>query len=105
MELREWRDHCCSGPPEELMHRLSPVALASVLAALPFAGTAHADCTPSKVMVLFDRSTSMVEGTIDSVTKWSIANTALNDVAAAYQSQAQFGLTVFPKNPRTCTGG
>ena len=87
------------------MHRLSLLATASVLVALPFAGTARADCTPSKVMVLFDRSTSMVEGTIGTMTKWQIANTAVDDVVAAYQTQAQFGLTVFPKDPRTCTSG
>src|SRR5262245_58947434 len=76
-----------------------------VLLIVVFARHAHADCSPSKVVVLFDRSTSMVQGTIDGVTKWAIATRAIEDVVGFYQDQAEFGLTVFPRSPRTCTGG
>ena len=57
-------------------------------------------------MVVFDRSTSMIRGTIDGATRWSIATGALKQVVSAYQAKVQFGLTIFPKDSGTCkTGG
>ena len=86
---------------------LALVVLSAWLVTLVPAGRAGAQtaCSPSKVMVLFDRSTSMVEGKIGSETKWSIATGALEDVVGSYQAQAELGLTVFPKDPRTCKSG
>lgn len=48
------------------MGRLSLFATLGALALLPLAGEALAapSCDPARVMVLFDRSTSMIRGTI-----------------------------------------
>ena len=64
--------------------------------------TAHAgdECTPSRLMVVLDKSTSMNdsldENDVNSPAKWDTAVDALNQVANAYDDQIQLGLDVFP---------
>jgi len=79
----------------------------SAAAACTVAGTAaHADtnCTPARMQIVLDRSSSMQTGTIGGVTKWSIATNALDTVVAAYQNNIELGLTVFPE-PDQCSPG
>jgi hypothetical protein len=85
-----------------------------ILASTAFAGTlfagaaaAHADtptCTPSRMMVILDKSSSMQTGTIGGVTKWSIAVSALDTVATEFENSIDLGLTLFP-NPDECSAG
>ncbi len=81
--------------------------LAATLLATPAsAQTTDPTCMPARAMVLFDRSTSMIRGTIEGKTRWSIATAALKEVVSAYQDKVELGLTVFPKDAGTCkTGG
>jgi MYXO-CTERM domain-containing protein len=55
-------------------------------------------------MVVLDKSSSMVTGSIGNVTKWDIARTSLGDVLAAHEGKAEFGLTTFPQ-PSQCSAG
>jgi MYXO-CTERM domain-containing protein len=90
------------------MARLSlfaTVALSALSMGLPIAREAAAACDPGRVMVLFDRSTSMVRGKINNVTKWDLAKTALKDVVQDYQARAEFGLTTFPEKDYDCIAG
>jgi MYXO-CTERM domain-containing protein len=80
------------------MRRLSLFATASALVLVPLASQAFAagsNCS-SNVMVLFDRSTSMMCDLIGGETRWDIATSALEDVATSFQDKAKFGLTLFP---------
>src|SRR3954454_10673397 len=77
------------------------------VALLPFLAshTAAADqCSPARVMVVLDKSSSMVTGTIGGVTKWDIAADGLDKVLAQYQAKAEFGLMTFPQ-PNQCGPG
>ncbi len=81
----------------------SLLAASSLCAISP--GLATADqCAPARVMVVLDKSSSMVTGTINGETKWDIAAGGLDQVLAAYDSSAEFGLITFP-NPSQCAPG
>jgi MYXO-CTERM domain-containing protein len=68
-------------------------------------GAASADtCSPARVMVVLDKSSSMVTGTINGVTKWDIAKGGLGTVLDQYQAKAEFGLMTFPQ-PNQCGPG
>ncbi len=54
-------------------------------------------------MVVLDKSSSMT-GTIGGETKWSIATTALDQVAAGFESSIELGLMMFPA-PNECSPG
>jgi len=87
------------------MRRLSHLATACALGLLPLVSQAETNtCSPSRVMVLFDRSSSMRE-LIGSESKWTVATTALKDVVQAYDNQAEFGLALFPKTTWSCAAG
>ncbi len=89
--------------------RLLPIAhLASIAAALladPPDADAQATCRPPTVMVVLDKSSSMQTGTINGVTKWSIARNALGQVMTELQSKAEVGLMTFPRPDRCGPGG
>jgi hypothetical protein len=69
------------------------------------ASVARADsCTPSKVMMVLDKSSSMQTGTIGGQTKWSIAVDALDAVLQTHEDAAEFGLMTFPQ-PDECGPG
>ncbi len=67
---------------------------------------AHAEdsCTPAKMMIVLDKSSSMQTGEIGDQTKWSIAVDALDAVATSYGDSIDLGLTVFP-DPAECAPG
>ncbi|MEZ4365630.1 MAG: vWA domain-containing protein [Kofleriaceae bacterium] len=82
---------------------VSALTVATTLAS--FAPRAEADtCSPAKAMVLLDKSSSMVTGSIGGVTKWNIAVDALDQVLAEHDGKAEFGLMTFP-NPSQCGPG
>ena len=61
-------------------------------------------CENARVMVILDKSSSMVTGTIADVTKWDVAVQGLGDVLGAYQDRAEFGLMTYPQ-PNQCSPG
>src|SRR5688572_20041066 len=78
----------------------------AALVASPALAQVDPTCLPARTMVVFDRSTSMIRGTIDGKTRWSVASAALKEVVSAYQQKVEFGLTLFPQDAGTCkTGG
>ena len=80
---------------------LPTVVLTSSLLARPVAAET---CSPARVMVVLDKSSSMVTGHIGSSTKWSIAVDGIGQVLAAYEAKAEFGLMTFPR-PNQCSPG
>jgi len=85
---------------------LRTLAASLVLAATTFSGqVAHADsCSPARVMVLLDKSSSMQTGSIGGATKWSIAVDGLGQLLENHQAKAEFGLMTFPQ-PNQCGPG
>src|SRR4051812_13542403 len=71
---------------------------------IPGARTAAAGCTPPRVLVVVDKSSSMQTGTIDGIPKWALAVTALTDVTLAHEDDVALGLMSFP-NPDACAPG
>ena len=74
---------------------------ATVGAALPARAQ---ECTPPRMMVVLDKSSSMQTGVISGQTKWSIAADALDTVATEFQSSIELGLMMFP-SPNQCSPG
>jgi len=69
------------------------------------AAPASADtCSSTKVMVVLDKSSSMVTGSINGTTKWDIAVNGIGTVLGQYEAQAEFGLMTFPR-PSQCSPG
>jgi MYXO-CTERM domain-containing protein len=84
-------------------------SVATTLAHLPRA-SAQTQCDPARVMVLFDRSTSMnhtLLGDSSGKTKWQLAKEAVKDVlfTQEFEQRAEFGLAIFPKKDFDCTEG
>jgi len=75
-----------------------------LLATAPRLAHASDSCTPAKLMIVLDKSSSMQTGTIGDQTKWQIAVDALDAVATAYEDSIDLGLTVFP-DPGECSPG
>lgn len=70
---------------------------------MPAAAQAQ-ECTPPRMMMVLDKSSSMETGSIGGVTKWDIAVDALDQVTMQFEDQLEFGLTVFPA-PNQCAPG
>ncbi|MBA3451601.1 MAG: VWA domain-containing protein, partial [Deltaproteobacteria bacterium] len=87
------------------MNRLLTVsALASTGLLLAPAPATADQCSAARVMVVLDKSSSMVTGSINGATKWSIAVNGIGQVLGQYESQAEFGLMTFPR-PSQCSPG
>ncbi len=87
------------------MHR-SVWLLSSIVLLSPLSARAVTECRPSRVQLVIDRSTSMLEtlaGTSDS--KWKVASGAVNQVLDEYEDQVEFGLTMFPEQQNNCSAG
>jgi len=82
---------------------LVPALLASTTLLAPRVADAD-QCAAARVMVILDKSSSMVTGEIGGESKWNIAVDGLAQVLAAYESSAEFGLMTFPK-PSQCSPG
>ncbi len=85
------------------MHRLAVPTVVLGFAAFTQPASAE-DCSPARVMVILDKSSSMQTGEINGITKWSTAVTGLGDVLSAYETRAEFGLMTFPA-PSQCAPG
>jgi MYXO-CTERM domain-containing protein len=89
-------------PPVRL---LSTILLSSTaLLALPLRAGAAEECAPGRVMLILDKSSSMQTGTIGGVTKWSIAQDAIDQVASEFEANIELGLMIFPE-PNECSPG
>jgi MYXO-CTERM domain-containing protein len=85
--------------------RRTAAAVATTLALVAAPRLARADsCSPPRIMVVLDKSSSMQTGTINGLTKWSIAVDVLDDVMVGLESQAEVGLMTFPR-PNACGPG
>jgi MYXO-CTERM domain-containing protein len=82
------------------------IAAATASASGVGAARAQDNCTPSRLMVVLDKSSSM-NGLIEEggEVKWDAAVNALGELAAAYQDQIQLGLDVFPAADGECSTG
>jgi len=83
---------------------LASFALASTGLLLSPAPAAADQCSAARVMVVLDKSSSMVTGSINGATKWSIAVNGIGQVLGQYEAQAEFGLMTFPR-PSQCSPG
>jgi MYXO-CTERM domain-containing protein len=77
---------------------------AAAVTAAPAPAAAQALCTPPRVMVVLDKSSSMQTGTIGGQTKWSLAVGALDTVLTEIEGSAEVGLMTFPQ-PNECGPG
>jgi len=75
----------------------------SALLALPLRAAAE-ECAPGRVMLVLDKSSSMQTGTIGGVTKWSIAQDVIDQVASQFEANLELGLDIFPE-PNECSPG
>jgi hypothetical protein len=81
---------------------LSALAAASFAAAL-WPATARAQCETPNLLILLDKSSSMVTGTVPSgETKWEAARQAVANITSRFDTNIDFGLLVFP-NPNECS--
>ena len=87
--------------------RISALAiLCSMVAVNGWVATAAAApaCKAPRVLIVLDRSSSMVTGMVGNKTKWSIAKDALSKVLTTHATNVDFGLMLFP-NPNQCGSG
>ena len=77
----------------------------AAIAAASVAGRAHATCTPTRMLMVVDKSSSMTE-TVDGTgkSKWQLATEAITSVANSYQNKIDLGINIFP-NPSQCAPG
>lgn len=76
-----------------------------LLAGLAAGRPAAADCTKPGLLIVLDKSSSMVRFTFPSGdTKWDVARTAVRTLTSTFQTSIDFGLAVFP-NPDECDPG
>jgi MYXO-CTERM domain-containing protein len=87
--------------------RMMKVTLATIMV-LAICGVwtswAEAACKKPKVVIVLDKSSSMVTGMVGSQTKWAVAKNAISQVVSTYQTTIDFGLMLFP-NPSQCGPG
>lgn len=75
---------------------LAAAALSSTALLLAPASADADSCSPAKVMVVLDKSSSMQTGKVGTQTKWEVAVSGLGQVLAAHEGKAEFGLMTFP---------
>jgi len=87
------------------MRRLIASFTLATLASLLGAGHAQAaSCKAPRMLIVLDKSSSMVTGMVGTQTKWEVAKNALVTILSTYQGSIDFGLMVFP-NPAECGPG
>ncbi|NVB79548.1 MAG: VWA domain-containing protein [Kofleriaceae bacterium] len=86
------------------MSRLLVASLLTTSALLAPRAAAADNCSPARVMVVLDKSSSMVTGMVGADTKWDIARGGLGNLLDTYGTKAEFGLMTFPK-PNQCGPG
>ena len=83
---------------------LAAAALSSTALLLAPQSAAADSCSPAKVMVVLDKSSSMQTGMVGAQTKWQVAVNGLGQVLSAHEGKAEFGLMTFPRAGQ-CTPG
>ena len=63
-----------------------------------------ANCQRPRVLIVLDKSSSMVTGMVGGQTKWDVAKQAITTVVTKYDKSIDFGLLLFP-NPSQCGWG
>jgi hypothetical protein len=87
--------------------RTIAVAAAALLAlaAAAAAGAASAHCEKPRLLLILDRSVSMVTGLVpEGVTRWEAAGEAVSSITTAFEDRIEFALMVFPY-PDACSPG
>ncbi len=79
------------------------VAMTFLGAATRVRAAAAERCTPSRLVIVLDRSSSM-NGATGPLSKWEAARAAVDEVAAAYEHTLELGLALFPY-PDRCGPG
>ena len=88
---------------EYIMRFLGMLAFSLVLL---FPGFAKAqNCSVPKVLIVLDKSSSMVKNSIDGQTLWHWATEALEGLVTQYDGKIDFGLMMFPGTGGECTTG
>lgn len=83
--------------------RLAAVLLVS---SVLYADVATADtCAPARAMIVLDKSSSMVTGSVGNQTKWAVAVAGIGQVLQTYEAKAEFGLMTFPQPSQCGPGG
>src|SRR3989304_4551388 len=82
-------------------------ACVGALAALgPVAVQAQARCDAPQVLLVVDKSSSMLGEVPSGGTKWQAATTSIGEITRAFESNIDFGLMVFPHGAGgECTPG
>jgi MYXO-CTERM domain-containing protein len=106
---RGWHCACyvAAQPTETYMRRLvqlTPALALVALAAMPNRRADASQCTPSRMFIVLDHSSSMNDTLAGGSSKWTIARQAVETVATAYESKIELGLNVFPR-PNQCSPG
>jgi MYXO-CTERM domain-containing protein len=86
------------------MCRALAVVLVGLAVGAPSAAVAAPSCKAPRVLIVLDRSSSMITGLVGTDTKWEIAKAALQQVVNKYKATIEFGLMVFPE-PNQCGPG
>ncbi|MDB4961188.1 MAG: N-acetylmuramoyl-L-alanine amidase [Myxococcales bacterium] len=90
--------------PGTMKRLFATAALASTALLVPRPAAADS-CSSARVMVVLDKSSSMVTGSIAGATKWDIAVNGIGQVLGAYDTKAEFGLMTFPRAGQCSPGG
>ncbi len=84
------------------MRRVLFLAAAGMLAATLAPRAAQAQCDKPSLLLILDKSSSMVTGSVPSgITKWEAARQAVSTISTRFDESINFGLLVFP-NPNHC---
>jgi MYXO-CTERM domain-containing protein len=85
------------------MTRIPSFAVLAVgLAAAVVPSRGRAQCDAPSLLVILDKSSSMITGSVPSgITKWEAASTAVGSITSRFEDAIDFGLLVFP-NPEHC---
>jgi MYXO-CTERM domain-containing protein len=83
---------------------IGTLSLASFALVLGPTQASAGSCKAPRMLIVLDKSSSMVTGMVGTQTKWEVAKNALSSVLSSYQGSIDFGLMVFP-NPDQCGPG
>ena len=75
----------------------------AALGATTLPASAAAQCDAPSLLLILDKSSSMITGNVPSgVSKWEAARLAVGTISTRYESSIDLGLLVFP-NPDRCS--
>ncbi len=63
------------------------------------------NCSVPKVLIVLDKSSSMVRNQVNNETLWHWATQALSQLVTTFDGRIDFGLMMFPAPPGQCTAG